>query len=358
MREKLYYEDRYDIGTIERCLEVVDFWKNRVKEENLKGLEDDTIKAKTMNLGLNLGLYYLQGERFKEREAIIKEWMDRDRKLDETVEKAQKPKGIRCVACLGHMKVISKDLRDMMGQPLRVIFMFECLKCHKRRAFFDDGQEYLPKPDLCPKCNKEIETTFRQEGHIEIWERTCGACGFLERELDDTQEWQAKQEAKRLNDENLLIKYRSEYCLSEKEGTQYILDTGLMKDTYDYFHKKEQKESDPDYPKVEKLKKLGIVDLEKLLSTELEKQKYIKLSLEQPDIDKFVIVRFNIQDADSSRKDRDSEYKLRKLIKDILVGTNWRLMSEGVTYRLGYLSGRLKGYENEDDLLKVVKLDK
>ena len=82
------------------------------------------------------------------------------------------------------------------------------------------------------------------------------------------------------------------------------------------------------------------------------------MTLEKPDIDKFVIVWFTIQDADSSRKERDSEYKLRGLIKKILVGTNWRLMTEGVSYRLGYLSGRLKGYEREEDLVLLIKQEK
>ncbi len=29
-------------------------------------------------------------------------------------------------------------------------------------------------------------------------------------------------------------------------------------------------------------------------------------------------------------------------------------MSEGIDCRLGYLSGRLKGYENEEDLVKII----
>ncbi len=29
-------------------------------------------------------------------------------------------------------------------------------------------------------------------------------------------------------------------------------------------------------------------------------------------------------------------------------------MSEGINYRLGYLSGKLKGYEREEDLIKIV----
>ncbi|KKQ46551.1 MAG: hypothetical protein US67_C0077G0007 [Candidatus Woesebacteria bacterium GW2011_GWD1_38_10] len=30
-------------------------------------------------------------------------------------------------------------------------------------------------------------------------------------------------------------------------------------------------------------------------------------------------------------------------------------MSEGISQRLGILSGKLRGYENEEDLIKIVK---
>lgn len=33
-------------------------------------------------------------------------------------------------------------------------------------------------------------------------------------------------------------------------------------------------------------------------------------------------------------------------------------MSDGINYRLGILSGRLRGYENDEDLLKLVKITK
>jgi len=59
--------------------------------------------------------------------------------------------------------------------------------------------------------------------------------------------------------------------------------------------------------------------------------------------------------AKTKRQEYDSKNNLKKLIKKILEKTNWRLMSEGIDYRLGYLSGKLKGYENEEDLIKIVR---
>jgi len=46
---------------------------------------------------------------------------------------------------------------------------------------------------------------------------------------------------------------------------------------------------------------------------------------------------------------------LQKLIDKALIDTNWRLMSDGVSYRLGYLSGRLRACESEEDLKKLVE---
>lgn len=35
--------------------------------------------------------------------------------------------------------------------------------------------------------------------------------------------------------------------------------------------------------------------------------------------------------------------------------TNWRLMTDGISYRTGILTGRLRAYETEEDLLRLVK---
>ena len=50
-----------------------------------------------------------------------------------------------------------------------------------------------------------------------------------------------------------------------------------------------------------------------------------------------------------------SQKVLSKAVEKALLNTNWRLMSEGISYRLGYLNGRLRAYEREEDLLNLVK---
>lgn len=79
-----------------------------------------------------------------------------------------------------------------------------------------------------------------------------------------------------------------------------------------------------------------------------------KLEFEKPDLQKDVILGFSLQDAKSGRVEYDSPHELHKLLKEALSPTNWRLMSDGVSYRLGFLQGRLRGMEGEEKLKELV----
>lgn len=356
LKEQSYYEDVYDLGTIERCLNIIEFWKGKENDKELDNVEKSE-RYRLINMGMNLQLYCTKGEAYRGRSEAIQRWQDDDRLKDKFYEDTKEPEGVSCVKCLVLMKVVSKDHWYEYQKPLRIIFLFECPKCQNRKGVYDNGQEYVSKPDSCPKCAKEINVSFKYKGNISIWEKRCSFCGYKEKQVEDDQLKKDEQKAKELKDKQLIEKYRVEFCLSDNEGMEYIIQSKRLEVFTESLKEEEQKKADPDYHKVVNIKKLGIVELEKTLSNELGKQNYIKLMLEKPEIDRFVIVPFTIQDSDGLRKDRDSEYKLRRLIKKILVGTNWRLMSEGVSYRLGYLSGKLKGYEREEDLLKMMKSD-
>lgn len=69
----------------------------------------------------------------------------------------------------------------------------------------------------------------------------------------------------------------------------------------------------------------------------------------------FVIIDFSTNDTKDDRQEYDSQNTLKKLIKGALEDTNWRLMSEGIRYRLGILISRLKAYEKEEYLVDLVK---
>lgn len=71
-----------------------------------------------------------------------------------------------------------------------------------------------------------------------------------------------------------------------------------------------------------------------------------------------VYVGFSCLDNKSDREDYDSRKTLKKLVDKALIDTNWRLMSDGISYRLGYLNGRVKAYEGEEALKELVMKNK
>jgi predicted DNA-binding ArsR family transcriptional regulator len=67
-----------------------------------------------------------------------------------------------------------------------------------------------------------------------------------------------------------------------------------------------------------------------------------------------VFIGFSCLDNKSGREDYDSRKTLKKLVDKALIDTNWRLMSDGISYRLGYLNGKIRAYEREEDIKKLV----
>ena len=112
------------------------------------------------------------------------------------------------------------------------------------------------------------------------------------------------------------------------------------------------------YDAVAKIKKLTVIELQNLLNPLIEGVGYTKLELGKPDMTRDVVVVFSLQDNKPGRSEYDSIQGLQKIIKNALEETNWRLMSEGITYRLGFLSGRFRGVEGEEALIKLAGLQK
>ncbi|MBN1168595.1 DUF2726 domain-containing protein [Candidatus Woesebacteria bacterium] len=121
------------------------------------------------------------------------------------------------------------------------------------------------------------------------------------------------------------------------------------------FKKMNEKQADPAYKKAKDLKKIKVVEVNKMLKEALSKEGYIELQFEKPDMGKFVAVPFTVPDEKPEREEYDSKKQLKKIISTTLEKTNWRLMSDGVNYRVGYLSGKLRCYETEEDLMKILQ---
>ena len=356
LKDEVYYNDLYDLWTIEECLRIIEI-NNKVTKDRLSqdtsGQNKDTL-SQGYAFVLKLHLHMVEGERYRNKFDTIQGWIGRDRENDKKLERTVCPENTYCLDCSKRMKVISKESYEV-GDPFRVLFILECSGCKKRRGVFDNGEDFKVKPENCPKCQKEITVKYTRNGNVITWVKKCVYCGFAKTEIEDFDKDEVERKEKKRVERELLEKYRAEFCLSEKEGQEYIRFHSVLDSFKENEKIKELKRSDPDYKKADGLRKLKIAEVEKLLNGSLNREKYIQLLFDRPEIDKYIIVPFTVQDGDSARKDCDSERVLKRILKKILEGTNWRLMSDGVDYRLGYLSGRLKGYEHESDLLDLVK---
>lgn len=355
LKDKQYYIDRYNLSTIKECLEIISVYRTSYKkmlqsEESKKFSRGD--QAKGSNWLVNQHMYFIKGERYRLKEEIIQNWMHADQIKQHKYDITPEPQRIYCPDCKNLMDSSLKHL-ETFEEPLRMMFLFNCNSCKKKRWIYEDGIERKSTPTLCPQCKAEAEISVIKEskGKI-IWKTTCPSCRFIETTVDDLEKSRSEWKKREEEDKNLLGQYREVFCSEEKgkEAYDYIESLKVANVVFDEEVKKYDSLA---YQKVSLLKKMSIVDLEKMLGSLFEKEKYAKLSMDKPEVGKHIIVPFSTQDYDSFRKQEESISYLQKCIKETLEGTNWRLMSDSISYRLGYITGRLKGYESEEDFFEL-----
>lgn len=363
--DEQHYIDRYDLHTIEECLDTVkmfqDIYQKVLVSDELKDMSQED-KLKDSNIMLHRSLFVIKGKRYEKKKEIIQKWMEDDKLKQDKQDYTPIPDGILCPLCNASMYFNkSKHLEDPYDNPIiRMMFLFKCSKCEKQQWVYDDNEIRVSEPDLCPKCKKELDVTGSRKGKVITTLYKCKHCGYTKKDILDLAKsdaehkvWQGEQKKKEEEGKKLLEKYRSEYCLSDKDGLEHVETLEALEVGHEVYEEEKQKYDDKAYQVAINLKRLNVLELEKLLLVKLEKEKYVKFTLDKPDMGRFVTIPFSVLDANSTRNQNISEADLKKLIKDTLEDTNWRLMSDGIHYRLGYLSGTLKAYEQEEDLLEL-----
>jgi hypothetical protein len=354
LKPEQYYIDLYDLHTIEQCLD----WEKNFSQVVLPPLDSKKLNKRQstpIKVSLmNVSLYFIKGYRYKAKASTIREWLDKDRKKQSFFDSTPIPQNIRCTECGLMMKNTMKELDDYSGKVMRVLFFFECPSCKKRKGVYNTGEVYVSKPDPCEKCSSNTQRTYKRKGNIvtTIWK--CMYCNYTKKESEDYGKSDDSWEKEQMENKKLLQKYRSTYCLSEKEGLEYIQAAHNLNVLTKSIEEQKLKEKDPTYQKAKKLKKLKIGQLKELLEKTVEKGGFQDLAFAKPEMGQYIIIEFSVNDMQEERNEYESSSKLKKLIKAALVDTTWRLMSEGVSYRLGILTGMLKAYEKEEDILKLV----
>jgi hypothetical protein len=349
-----YYSDLYDRHTVEKCrwwtdrpADIEDLRKRHKEKHPDKELDEKEL-LRAASAFERVHMYFLKGDRYLKKEETIREWMHRDEQSDKFFESATAPENISCLTC-GRLMFVSSKHSNAGGlkEGDRVLFFYDCTQEHiPRRAFYDNGEEFRREKPTCPKCKTEVleEDQTTEEKFVTVI--TCPNCGY-----SDTSE--IKRTVGRPDPD--FEKDRERFCLNEKEGAEFVAAKANMEGMAKLMDEIKEKENNKElYDKVAKLKKLKIVELEELLAPVLEKADYIKLQFKSPEVTKDVFVPFVVYEKSADREGYSSCKDLEKIIKRTLVDTNWRLTTDGVSYRLGMIEGRLHGYEREEDLVKLV----
>lgn len=287
LKPEKYYVDICDISAIKECLRTIEFWRESYKKHfndpELKSLSDEK-KEHDFNLIVGRHLFVIKAHEYKHKKEFVKKQMEEDEVKQNFYDSVVQPSNILCPKCGTQMKYDSKLLEDFTDKPLRVCFLFNCPSCKKRQGIYDNGEIYESKPQLCPKCGKEVKVTTKYKDKVISWKTKCTSCNYTNTHVDDFNKKDEEYKKKEDADKALLEKYRNEFCLDDKEGEEY-LETLEALEYSKFAHDDEMRKYDnPVYEQVAKLKKLGIGELEKLLTPLFEKQGYTKVSLDKPEI--------------------------------------------------------------------------
>jgi len=213
-----------------------------------------------------LRLYYEKGEEYLNKDKTIQEWMNRDTSLDTLLERNDPPENVRCLTCLSlctasDKNIYSEDSRD------RVLFMFDCPRgCLPRRAFFEDGQDWKLKDQLCIKCQSVMDVKNSRFINNIVTVSICTKCGHVE---EDSFDLSPKEEEL----DELFETDRHRFCLSEKEGREYaqskiqVEQMGRLSNEW-----KEKEKHKFDFDALALIKRITILELETLLVPLCEKQ--------------------------------------------------------------------------------------
>lgn len=357
IKDRQYYVDLYDLLTIKNCIYSIGLMRKNIKKDK-KEIDSFKLADKKGFVGA-LGeyiLYFKKGEEYRNKEKTINEWIEKDKIKQDKYDNTKEPVNVFCDKCNWEMRLDGKSLHDFSDEPMRMLFFFRCPKCQKGKGVFEDGEIYKPMVEKCPDCEKELNSEKIRKDEVITTNYTC-KCGYKNTEIWDLKADEKEHNKREKHDKLLLEKFREMFCLSKDDGDEYLASQSRLDSSLKQIEEIKEKEANPKYQKMKGLKKLKVGEMQSLIEKVVNDNNYTRLNFEKPEVDRYVIIPFTVQDDKKERSDYDSGRDLRRAITKTLEDTNWRLMSDGITNRLGMLCGKIKGYESEEDLMKIIKDD-
>lgn len=184
LKSEKHYHNLYDLFTIKDCLRIENQFATPFKsDKKIKASDEEKLRARYVVK--ELFFYHTKGERYKKKAKTIRKWMEADRLRDEKLENTTFTREIYCRYCDQPLEIESKHLHDLDVDKLRVLFFLNCPSCNKKRAFYDDGEEF-EYDRTCPECKVgEIKSKYSRKGNVITTISSCTNCDFKEKEIMD-----------------------------------------------------------------------------------------------------------------------------------------------------------------------------
>lgn len=357
LQDYSYYEDLYDIHTIEQCLNWFNGMKAGMEKHRSEFVPEPPHHTDFDHEVLKVCSYTvntLAAERYRHKKETIRDWMDKDKIKQDFFDSAI-PEDPICEKCGSLMQVIDKTLHDYLDKPTKVSFIYECLKCKARIIRYSDGSPWDYQKPTCPECGGALKDKCTEKKEVLTITSSCKSCKYKTIDVTDFKKSREEREKEEKRSKWLLQEYKEQFCLNDSNGPEALRSIDGISRLVKEWRERDKKEANPVYQKVKQLKTLKFNQLKELIAKSVDAEGYADLQFQAPEMGRNVIIPFTLSDSHSDRHEYGSRNNLRKLLIKSLEHTNWRLMSEGISYRLGILSGRLKAYESEEDLMKIVK---
>lgn len=358
LKDHKYYEDRYDEGTVEKCRSGERIVNSTFKELEKK-LPKKEIEDKLPGWYLQYSQYYflfveaVGASRAEHREATIAKWIQEDSDRDDRLSSAHPDNGTYCLSCGKDMKVISKDYMHREGRKDDdILFMLECTHCKKRQAYWQDGTPWEGAKNECEKCGGTTVRKYSKKDKIITWTESCTKCKHTNTEAMDLS---ATNESTKESDSYFEVDLKR-FAFDSNAMFKFSQKLAHFERMAKLHDSTEDKIRHPDvYDGVKQVKRLKIAQLKELLEPLFSKNGYSDFKLGEPRIGREVSIEFSCLDTIDDREEYQSKKILHKAIDQELEDTNWRVMSAGLSYRLGYVTGNLRAYESDEDIKNLVE---
>lgn len=352
LQEREYYENLYDRMTVAYARRSQYYYDDLTAQlaKKVRQLDpSDDLSSPGNALVMNVAYMELCGDellsRYEQREPTIEEWMERDRARDQRIANTKLKHEPPCQHCgqLG-MKCNYKTLMRRDENEELVLLFFRCDSCHKSSCYWEDGAPYEIKVRDDPEDFEEIDNPNPPK------KKSSKKPDI--KDINDPYFWNIDPE----HDPDY-AKERYKFCFHDEQWLKRLrnMRDGLEKISKLGRYLAEEEQQKDIIRAVEQIKKFSVAELMNTLTSAIQAKHYAKVSFSAPQIGRNLTVEFNCIDTQPVRQAYQSTRDLKRAIDKELLLTNWRLVSDGIHYRLGALSGRLKAIENPDEIKKLAE---